>query len=95
MVESVNVDLYQDVNGNGMYDAGTDVYVSSTTTDASGNYLFTGLTFGDYMVVLPETNFAAGAALENFRSSDDTILADDPENNTSGTDSGVMITDAG
>ncbi|MFO1430472.1 MAG: SdrD B-like domain-containing protein [Candidatus Competibacteraceae bacterium] len=52
-ISGVTVQLYKDVNGNGIYDVGTDTAVTSTTTDSNGNYLFTGLLTGNYVVVIP------------------------------------------
>lgn len=40
-LENVTVYLYQDVNGDGIYDAGSDELLTSTTTDANGYYEFT------------------------------------------------------
>ncbi len=48
---STTISLYNDVNANGVYDAGTDTFVSSTTTDGSGNYAFNNIPPGNYVVV--------------------------------------------
>ncbi|MCL5023989.1 MAG: C25 family cysteine peptidase [Nitrospirae bacterium] len=45
----VTVKLYRDTNGNGVIDAGEPL-VATLTTDADGNYLFTGLSDGNYVV---------------------------------------------
>ena len=37
---NITVNLYNDVNANGIYDAGTDEFLTSKKTDASGNYIF-------------------------------------------------------
>ncbi len=50
-VAGVTVSLYADTNGNGVYDSGTDVLVDSTVTDSNGEYLFSGLADGNYVVV--------------------------------------------
>ena len=42
MVLSVH-QSHRDTNGNGVFNPGVDTYLTSTTTDASGNYSFTGL----------------------------------------------------
>lgn len=39
-LENVTVYLYQDVNGNGVYDEGTDDLITNTTTDEDGFYDF-------------------------------------------------------
>ncbi len=52
---------------------GNPTLVATTTTDANGYYRFDGLPAGDYQVVLPASNFAAGGALEGYWSSGTTI----------------------
>lgn len=39
-------------------------YIAQVTTDANGNYLFTGLPGGQYYVHIPASNFAPGGPLE-------------------------------
>src|SRR5690606_24853561 len=43
---------------------------ATTTTDANGDYRFTGLPQGQYVVSVPGTNFAAAGVLEGFANSD-------------------------
>jgi hypothetical protein len=56
----VTLRLYNDVNGNTKYDAGTDTLVTSTTTDISGQYLFSGLADGNYVVVVDPATLPSG-----------------------------------
>lgn len=66
---------------------GTDTPIATTTTDASGDYLFTGLPKGEYVVHIPYQNFETGGALENLYSSSDDPLGgpyDGPNNPNSG-----------
>ena len=60
-VGGVTVNLYQD-NGStpGVWDL-SDTLVGSTTTDSSGYYRFDNLSSGDYIVVIPHSNFSTGA----------------------------------
>ncbi len=51
-ISGVTVSLYIDVNADGNYDAGIDTAVTSTTTNADGQYLFTGLSAHTYVVVV-------------------------------------------
>lgn len=48
----VVVNLYNDGNGNGVVDGG-DAVVATVTTDANGQYLFSGLANGSYIVSVP------------------------------------------
>ncbi len=41
-LSGVTVQLYRDANGNGILDVGTDTLVGTTTSSASGSYLFSG-----------------------------------------------------
>ncbi|MCA9193873.1 MAG: DUF11 domain-containing protein [Planctomycetales bacterium] len=50
LLSGITVNLYQDVNLNGVLDIGTDTLLNTDTTDASGNYLFTRLVEGEYLV---------------------------------------------
>jgi len=48
-IANITVNLYEDSNGNGVIDA-ADALVATTSTDANGNYLFTELRAGRYLV---------------------------------------------
>ena len=50
---------------------GVDAPIATTTTDANGDYRFTGLDEGNYVVHIPPANFITGGALENLYSSSD------------------------
>jgi LPXTG-site transpeptidase (sortase) family protein len=47
---NVLIGLYEDSNNNGSYDAGTDTQLNSAYTDVNGQYSFTGLPDGNYIV---------------------------------------------
>ncbi len=80
-IPGVTVELYAD---------GQATPIATAVTDASGAYLFTGLTAGSYRVHIPSSQFAAGGALEGHLSSNDTTTGGaDPENNTNNDDNGV------
>jgi len=53
-ISSVVVNLYADTNGSGTLNGG-DALVASTITNVNGNYLFTGLSAGNYFVDVDET----------------------------------------
>ncbi len=56
----VSVDLIRDSNNNGAWDAGEPIIATATTASAldanTGNYLFSGLTAGRYLVHVSDTN---------------------------------------
>gem|GEM_PF-5870233 len=103
-IGSVEVELYQDTNGDGVYGPG-DTLVMTTTTTATGHYTFTGLTPTQginetYMVVLPSTNFVGGGALEGHHNSDGNGATapdpdDDVDDDDNGTPSGTLGTPTG
>ena len=96
-------------NGDGYFDAVTlllyysdgspflreDGSHASTTTNSSGDYVFTGLPAGSYFVEIPASQFASTGPLEGYGSSDgnDDVsdLAPDPENNLTGEDNGNPV----
>jgi uncharacterized repeat protein (TIGR01451 family) len=71
-IAGVTVNLYRDVDGNGVPDGAA---IASDTTDTNGYYLFSNLAVDSdpnnnrYIVGIPASNFIAGQPLENLRSS--------------------------
>ncbi len=63
-IGGVTVDLYRDLNGNGLLDAGEPLLASTVTSGVidpanfgtDGNYIFTGLPGGDYIVDVSDRN---------------------------------------
>jgi hypothetical protein len=55
-IPNVTVWLYEDNDGNGVVDVGIDARVMTTTTSATGYYLFEDLPAGNYTVVVDETD---------------------------------------
>ncbi len=90
-IQNVIVSLFQDTNSNGVFDILTDTAVATTLTDVNGNYLFTGLAAGDYLVFIDSNNFELGGALYGLISSDENALAPDPDNNIDNDDNGTPI----
>jgi uncharacterized repeat protein (TIGR01451 family) len=60
-IAAIPVALYLDRNGNGVVDAGTDVLLAVTNTDAAGYYLFPNRPAGTYLVEVRQwdANFPA------------------------------------
>jgi LPXTG-site transpeptidase (sortase) family protein len=94
-VDGVTVELYAaDSNGDP-----TGAAIDTTTTSGGGYYLFNGLISGDYVVVLPASNFSSGAALQGYWSSGTTrnddgtlseVAAPDPDNDIDSDDNGEL-----
>jgi protocatechuate 3,4-dioxygenase beta subunit len=89
----VSVQLYADTNGNGTFDPALDTLITTTTTGATGNYLFTSLLPGEYLVVIPAGNFSGTGALVGFASSSGggTEPAPDPDNDVDNDDNGTTF----
>jgi uncharacterized repeat protein (TIGR01451 family) len=69
-IGNVRVELYNDVNNNSTFESGTDTLVTFTTTATSGtigSYVFTGLAAGNYVVVIPSSQFGTGQPLLDHR----------------------------
>ncbi len=92
-IDGVTVQLYRDDNGDGV----GDTLVDTDTTSGGGLYQFTDLPQGDYVVVIPASNFNVGNPLEDFLSSTGTTSLTaglyepgaDPENNADDDDNGT------
>ncbi len=84
-VAGVTLRLYNDLDADGVIDAGEDSG-RTTTTNATGYYLFDGLTRGNYIVGVEASNFTAGQPLNGFYSSTNVVAPTD--NNTDNTDDG-------
>ncbi len=99
-VANVTVELYQDSNGNGLYNSG-DSLITTTTTDGSGYYAFTELTQTTsvntaYLVVIAGSNFTSGGPLADYVSSDGNgSSAPDPDNDQDQDDNGDLLTALG
>ncbi len=56
-ISDISITVYEDVNGNGVLDIGTDIVLGdSIDTDVNGNFLIPGLPDGNYLVVLDEND---------------------------------------
>ncbi len=66
---------------------GPDGEPLTSTTDANGLYLFSGLPPGDYVVSVLAANFAAGEPLAGYGSSEPTVA--DPDTDVDGDDNGA------
>ncbi|MGB0384737.1 MAG: SdrD B-like domain-containing protein [Ardenticatenaceae bacterium] len=87
-IEGVSLRLYPDNNDNGSPDSSS---IATTVTDQNGNYLFTGLQPGKYLVEVGTTNFNSGRPLQALTSSTggDSEPAPDPDDNVDNDDNGT------
>jgi uncharacterized repeat protein (TIGR01451 family) len=75
----VTVNLFLDVNGDGVYDGG-DMFVANAVTDANGVYLFNGLLPGNYVVAVDGASGPLVGATISADPDSDGLACDDPEN---------------
>lgn len=61
-IQGVLVKLYQDANGNEVIDSEDNLYVIKVT-GANGNFIFTGLCEGKYIIEIDETSLPPGVVL--------------------------------
>ncbi len=94
-IAGVALTLYEDTDSDDDYLDETPL--ATTTTDGSGNYLFTGLFPGDYIVQVDAANFTGGGVLEGLASStgnDSGGSAPDPDTpDADNTDKGTLAAD--
>ncbi len=86
-IAGVTVNLYSDVNGNGVLDAGDGSAIATSTTGDGGVYAFPNLCSGEYIVQIPSAEFGSGQELNGLISSPGGP-ASDPDNNTDNDDNG-------
>lgn len=55
-IANVTVELYEDVDRDGVIDEGVDTVVATTSTNSSGQYLFSSLPAGSYIVKVDTTD---------------------------------------
>ncbi|MEP7236459.1 MAG: SdrD B-like domain-containing protein [Ferruginibacter sp.] len=77
-IRNISVNLYRDVNNDNVADGAS---IASTTTDVNGNYSFTGLTAGNYIVGVVVPNGYMSSA----------VNGGDPDNNTDMDDNGQVV----
>ena len=87
-IANVLVQIYADTNTNGSYDSGTDTLVNSDTTDASGIWSVTNLFPGDYLAVVPASQFLAAGSLFGMITSPGNP---DPDNDIDNDDNGALV----
>ena len=95
-IDPVVIELYEDTGAT--FDPATSTPIATTTTNATGDYLFTGLDPGDYRVVIPASQFVDNSGNVNpngvlfgYASSIDDQAAVDPDDDVDADDNGFQI----
>jgi|CXWL01.1.fsa_nt_gi uncharacterized repeat protein (TIGR01451 family) len=90
-IDGVRLDLYRDANGDGV--PTLDEYVTTTetltTSGFAGRYEFRVMAAGNFLVVIPASNFAGDGALAGKTSSTGNDPAPDPDDDANGDDNGT------
>lgn len=94
-ISGVSVQLYEDTDASGDYTDAVDNLVSTTTTDSSGNYTFTDLLPGEYIALIPISQFANAQPLFGYISSLDPASATLPNTDIDNDDNGASIAGVG
>jgi hypothetical protein len=63
-IANVAVELYTDANKDNVYTPGIDRLILSTTSNSSGEYQFVSKIAGNLLVVITNTNFITGGAVQ-------------------------------
>lgn len=91
-VDGVVVELYADTDKNGVYTHGVDALLDTQTTSGGGQYQFTNVFPGNYVVRLPQSNFTSGGALEGLPlRSNGNLPTPDPDDNTPDDNNGSVL----
>ena len=94
-VAGVTVELYAEPDGGGAIDPDTQTPVATTATDSNGDYSFDTLLAGNYLVVVPESEFGSSAVLEGMTSSTGNDPAPDPDDDVDNDDNGTSVSGTG
>ncbi len=87
-IQGVKLILWEDTDGDNIPDVNTGL---TATTNADGEYLFTNLVPGDYIVQVDPTSFNNGNPLEGYNSSTGNGEAPDPDNDVNNDDNGEEV----
>ncbi|MEM7130359.1 MAG: SdrD B-like domain-containing protein [Chloroflexota bacterium] len=80
-IDGVALTLFNDSNGNGIYDDGTDAQAGTTSTSGGGLYLFDNLAPGFYFVRVDAANWQGSGPLDGLVSSTTYVMPDFDINN--------------
>ncbi len=98
-VDGVVLNLYRDLDDNGVLSPGTDQFFATTTTftraGAPGYYAFANLPAGAFVVQVDAANFIGGGALAGAQSTSGNGTAPDPDNDVDDDDQGEPMVGQG
>lgn len=89
-IPGVELVLFYDADNDGMITGTESTPITSTTTDANGNYFMQGLITGNYQVGILDTEFTTGEGLEYGALSSTDIGTTADDNNVDGDDNGLQ-----
>lgn len=96
LLQDVMVQLYDEPVGGGAIDPSTQTAVATAMTDVNGDYVFTDLDPGNYVVVIPLSEFNNGEPLFGHSTSTGNDPAPDPDDDaTDGDDNGSFLAGVG
>ena len=90
-IAGVTVDLYQLSNANDTLDPASATPLTSTITDASGEYNFPALEPGHYATAISASQFQSGGILFGFANSTGNDPPTDPDDNVDNDDNGITL----
>ena len=91
----IQVDLFRRDATDGSLDPAVDTVFAMTTTAADGTYNFGDLEPDDYLVVIPDSQFAATQPLFGFAESTGIDPANDPDDDVDSDDNGRLVPGVG
>ncbi|WP_158222708.1 beta strand repeat-containing protein [Rhodopirellula sp. MGV] len=94
-MQNVTVELYAEPGGGGAIDPSTQTAVATTTTDVNGDYVFTDLDAGNYMVVIPDAQFGSGQPFFGYATSTGNDPSPDPDDDIDNDDNGAISAGVG
>lgn len=94
-IAGVQLNLFKDSNGDNSYTQGVDEFMDSTSTGPGGNYLFSGLLPGKYVVQVDPVNFQVNQPLFGLVTSSGNDPASDPDDDVNNDDNGIALAGVG
>lgn len=94
-IPNVKLNLFEDSNLDGRFTQNVDKLMGMEFTDGEGDYLFTDLFPGKYLVQVDPSNFVGSGSLAGLSSSTGNGTAPDPDDNVNSDDNGNPLANLG